>query len=123
MCSSKSKLGLSAEILASSYLAEIGYKIIDSNYHSRYGEIDIIANENENLVFVEVRCRRTNTYGSPIESITNKKKNNIILTAQDYIEKKQLYDMPCRFDVVEVTSNEGKLSIKEVVKDAFTLDC
>lgn len=76
------KLG---ENLASSYLQDRGYKIIERNFGKRYGEIDIIAlDKDQTLVFVEVKTRRNKEFGEPLEAITPWKLNSIIKTAQYY---------------------------------------
>ena len=120
MLSSRSRLGRSAEIAAAAELGKRGYRIVASNYRCRSGEIDLIAREGDCLVFVEVRCKRTNDYGSPAESITSAKVRKLITTAEHYIEEQALEDSICRFDVVEVVAVDGRLIVKEVLRDAFT---
>lgn len=121
MLSPRSRIGRSAEIAAAAELGRLGYKIKASNYRCKFGEIDLIAEEDGSLVFVEVRCKRSLSFGSPAESITRAKQRKIIATAQDYLSENEFTDICCRFDVVEVTSNNGKLCVVNVIKDAFTL--
>lgn len=106
--------------MAAAELGKRGYRIVASNYRCRRGEIDLIAQEGDSLVFVEVRCKRTNTFGTPAESITPSKVRKLVLTAQHYLEEQGLGDVACRFDVVEVVAEDGKLVVKEVLRDAFT---
>lgn len=91
-----------------------------SNYRCRQGEIDLIARDGDCLVFVEVRCKRTDAYGTPAESVTLAKQRKIILTAQHYLYTNALTDIDCRFDVVEVGFKDDKLYTKEVIQNAFT---
>ncbi len=106
--------------MAAEELGKRGYRIIGSNYRCRGGEIDLIANEADSLVFIEVRCKRTGTYGTPAESITPSKVQKLIITAQHYLQEHNLGDVACRFDVVEVTAADGKLVVSDVIRDAFT---
>ena len=120
MPSPRSRLGRSAEIAAAAELGNRGYRIIASNYRCKYGEIDLIAEEGDSLVFVEVRCKRTGEFGSPAESVTAAKQSKLIATAQHYLHEQGLDDVNCRFDVVEVRPTGGKLTA-EVIKDAFSV--
>lgn len=106
--------------MAAAELGKRGYRIVASNYRRRCGEIDLVAREADCLVFVEVRCKRTSEYGSPAESITAAKMRKLITTAQHYLQEHGLADVACRFDVVEVVSVDGKLVVKDVLRDAFT---
>ena len=120
MPSARSRIGRSAEILAAGELGKRGYRIVASNYHCRSGEIDLIAEESDSLVFVEVRCKRTNEYGTPAESITAAKMRKLIATAEHYLDANGLTDVACRFDVVEVILSDGKLVVSDVIRSAFT---
>ena len=120
MPSPRSRIGRSAEIIAAAELGRRGYRIVASNYRCRLGEIDLVANEGDSLVFVEVRCKRTSEYGTPAESITASKMRKLVATAEHYLCEHALADVACRFDVVEVVSVDGKLVIKDVIRDAFT---
>lgn len=120
MPTSRAITGRHAEVIAAAELGKRGYKIIGSNYRCRGGEIDLIANEAGSIVFIEVRCKRTDTYGSPAESITASKIRKLILTAQHYLQENNLGDVACRFDVVEVVTAAGKLVVSDVIRDAFT---
>lgn len=97
-----------------------GYEIIETNYHCRWGEIDIIARDQETTVFVEVRSRRSNNPTSPAESINKKKQAKLTLTAQHYLIAHDLGDdCNCRFDAVEVRFERGKPVSVEIIKNAF----
>ncbi|MEG0372030.1 MAG: YraN family protein [Clostridium sp.] len=105
MINNKQK-GLLGEDKASEYLSSLGFDILDRNYRTKKGEIDIIACINEIVIFIEVKLRSSFKYGYPIEAINSKKVITIKSVAQDYIQSKNLWDYPVRFDVIEVFANE-----------------
>lgn len=96
--------GEKAEQLACSYLLNQGLQLIDKNFHSKYGELDIIMRDQKTLVIVEVRFRKSNKYGSAEESITKKKQSRIIATTEYYLLKNNI-SSPIRFDVVSLSGN------------------
>lgn len=95
-------IGIVGENIATNYLLENGYAILERNFRSKTGEIDIIAQKNQIIVFVEVKSRNNNKYGFPYESVDYRKQQKIIRTAQSYINFKGLTDCQYRFDIVEV---------------------
>lgn len=121
MSTSRSRVGRSAEIAAAAELGRLGYRILASNYRRRVGEIDFVAEENDQLVFIEVRCKRTSTFGSPAESVTPTKQSRLAAAAQCYLEEYGIKNKECRFDVVEVIFADGKLLVKDVIRDAFSV--
>jgi len=112
---SKGKIG---EDVAANFLKQNGYEILEQNYFYNHGEIDIVAKEKNVLVFVEVKSRRTTTFGEPEESVTPKKQELLRRTAEGYVIEKNIGDMNCRFDVVSVVLKNGKAECK-VLKDCF----
>lgn len=114
------KFGAQSEDLAVWYLKKNGYKILEQNYRTRLGEIDIIAKEKKTIVFVEVKSRRSIRYGSPKWSVTHQKQRKISMVALQYLKKTRQIDAAARFDVVAVISNRDEPQI-EVVKNAFEL--
>ena len=91
--------GVAAEELAARYLATQGLRVIARNYRCRFGEIDLIAQDGEALVFVEVRLRRSSSFGGALASITRAKQKKLIATARCYLSG--LRDVPsCRFDAI-----------------------
>src|SRR5688572_6565615 len=104
MNSSKGRKGLGAwgESYAKDFLIKLGYTIIESNYRSRTGEIDIIAEDHACLVFVEVKTRRNRSFGLPVESFTVRKENRIGLLAEKYIQEKGLQPEDWRVDLITV---------------------
>lgn len=101
----KRKIGNKAEDKAVVFLENLGYRIIERNFYSRYGEIDIIAIDKEFFVFIEVKYRKNDSFGSPMESVSSKKIHSICRTAQIYLKSQ---DVPVRFDVISMTENEIK---------------
>jgi len=118
---SRSSKGKAAEEIACSHLKKHGLKLIDKNFYSRYGEIDLIMQDQDTLVFVEVRYRKNLDYGGALESVTPSKQKKIQTTALYYIQKKG-GEYNSRFDVVALTGNDinnkNKLSI-EWIQNAF----
>lgn len=102
MPSSKSRLGESGERLARRRLLELGYEILDTNYRCRWGEVDIVARLNDAIVFVEVKNRRTSSFGQPEEAITDAKAERLIATAETYLEEHDLSNSHWRIDLISV---------------------
>ncbi|MBO8137746.1 MAG: YraN family protein [Desulfotomaculum sp.] len=116
----RQKTGKLGEKAAVKILRQAGMRIKCCNYSCPIGEIDIIAEDNGVLVFVEVRSRRTGGFGSPQESVGNIKKKKIYKTALYYLASQKIKDKDCRFDVVAVLMNrEGKVRKIEHIKNAF----
>ena len=111
MTAARVKLGKRGEKLASSYLREVGYGILDSNYRCPWGEIDLVARDGEELAFVEVRTRRTATFGTPGESITRRKADHLVAAAQHYLQNhvpgNHRGDLPWRIDLVSVQMTDN----------------
>lgn len=113
-------LGLALEQQAKQYLVKLGMRFVTANYRCRWGEVDLIMREGDYLVFVEVRARRSSTYGGAIESITLSKQNKILKTALHYMTVNSILEKyPCRFDVI---CFQGDHSNFELIRNAFTSD-
>lgn len=95
----KHSKGQFAERKACQYLQHQGLTLIEKNYRCHNGEIDLIMRDKEQLVFVEVRYRKNEHYGTAIDSVDHNKVKKLILTARHYLVSRQL-DVPARFDVV-----------------------
>lgn len=115
-------IGQQAEQQALNFLEQQGLRLITRNYHCRQGEIDLVMADQQTLVFVEVRYRKSARFGSSIESITAAKRQKIITTAEHYLMHKRNNQPPaCRFDVVAIYpsgSNESSLQF-DWIKNAF----
>ncbi|MFP3974660.1 MAG: YraN family protein [Dehalococcoidia bacterium] len=116
----RSKLGRFGEKVAGGYLRRHGYKVLQTNYRTRAGEIDIVAQKGEYLVFVEVRTKRDTDFGTPEESIRQSKKEKLAALAELYIQSHESYSsMPWRIDVVAVeVRQDGKVSRVELIENA-----
>lgn len=102
--------GLKIELFVKDYLEQQGLTLVTSNFHSRFGEIDLIMKDKEDLVFVEVRYRSNALFGSAAESVNYSKQQKIIKTAQFYLlNEKKYQQLNCRFDVVSVTLHHQEL--------------
>ncbi|MBK7228206.1 MAG: YraN family protein [Ignavibacteriales bacterium] len=99
----KRDIGKEGEDIAAKYLTEKGFEIVERNfYYSNHGEIDIVANHNNQLVFIEVKSRLNLEYGEPEYAITPKKIKQIKKIAELYLFDKEIEEVDCRFDVVAV---------------------
>ena len=98
----KYKLGKHGEKIAEKYLRGQGVKIISKNYFTRFGEIDLIAQDDDAIVFIEVKFRTNDNYGLAVESVTDKKWEKLIRSAEHYLMDTNLFDSNCRFDVLSI---------------------
>jgi putative endonuclease len=99
------QVGTQYEIISSQYLEKLGYIILSKNYRCRSGEIDIIAKDQDYIVFVEVKFRHSTAYGIPAEAVNYVKRQRIIRVAQYYLMQHGLYESKCRFDVISLTTD------------------
>lgn len=120
MLNRQQQFGKKSERLAAEYLKRMGYRILETNYRSPVGEIDIVARDRDTLVFVEVKARSSHRFGSPKGAVTPAKQRKIAMTALDYIKRSGQENRRARFDVVAIDTASGKPDI-EVVKNAFAL--
>lgn len=98
----KRRIGSEYEEMAKNYLLGKGYTYVTSNYHCRYGEIDLIFKDGDCTVFTEVKFRSNNNYGTPLEAITKTKAEKIIKTAWDYLQKHSDSTACWRIDTIGV---------------------
>ena len=121
----KREIGAAGEKEAAEFLERNGYTILKTNYRvGRLGEIDIIANEKEYTCFIEVKTRRTSTFGTPGEAVTWTKQQKIRQIATIYLTNTRKTDTKVRFDVVEIIidkSMECSNNVKSInlIKNAF----
>ena len=118
----KQESGKLGEQLACSELKKKGYKIIETNYRCRQGEIDIVAHQKNSLVFIEVRTRTGNTYGSPEESVTALKKQHLVSTAMEYLNSHHSLPENWRIDfvAVELDPLTNKATRIEIIENALS---
>jgi putative endonuclease len=101
----KRRLGSAYENRVAEHLRQQGYRILEQNFHSHFGEIDIIAQKDGYLIFVEVKYRSNASFGTPMEAVNYRKQNRISNTASYYLySHKWPMDTPCRFDVAAVSN-------------------
>ncbi len=111
------KKGIKGEVEAVNYLISQGYRIMDRNYRTKAGEIDIVATKSNILVFVEVKARTTTRYGYPYEAVNRRKQMKIYKSSLIYIQHKGFSDYQIRYDIIEVLLN-GNTRINHI-KNAF----
>ena len=112
------RLGNAGEEAAAVFLERQGFRIVERNYVFAHGEIDIIAKEGDELVFVEVKLRRSGRFGSGVEAVTPRKQELLRRTAEGYVAQRSIENVVCRFDVVSLESARGKLEITHL-RNAF----
>lgn len=113
------RLGAAGEELAARELARRGYVIRERNWRCAAGEVDLVAELDGALVFVEVKTRRGNQFGAPEESITSAKRTHLIAAAQTYLQEHQWQDCAWRIDVVAIELGpQGRLRRIEVIESA-----
>ena len=112
--------GHRSEAVAARHLETNGYRILERNYRTGLGEIDIIARDKDTIVFVEVKARQTGSFGNPKGAVTMDKQRKISMVALQYLKSTRQVTARARFDVVAVHTSEGS-EIIEVVKNAFEL--
>lgn len=109
--------GKKYELMALKHLLNHGLTHLESNYLTQIGEIDLIMRDNTQLVFIEVRARKSTVFGGALESITRTKQNKLIKTALYYLNEKKIAEkQPTRFDVISI---EGQPPTIEWIKNAF----
>lgn len=109
--------GDASEQLAEQYLVEHGYRILDRQFLTRVGEIDLVAEQGEEIVFVEVKARHTDEFGYPEEAVTKAKLRKIAQAAELYLRLKQMTDRSFRVDVVAIEHqyNPPRITLFEAV--------
>ncbi len=110
--------GNAGETAAVKFLERLGYEILGRQYYFNHGEIDIVARDAGELVFVEVKTRRSERFGRAEETVTPKKQELLRRTAEGYVAEKNCINSSCRFDVVAVQVHDGKAEITHF-KNAF----
>ena len=120
MPSRSQQYGRKKEALAARYLEKRGYRILEKNYRTKHGEVDIIAKDKDTIVFVEVKARQTLRFGNPKGAVTDDKQRKISMVALQYLKFTGQLTTSARFDVVAVHGAEDSDRI-EIVKNAFEL--
>ena len=108
----KRERGAQGENLAVDYLKKKGYRILERNFRFERGEIDIVAEDNGELVFVEVKARRSTSFGEPEDAVTISKQSQLQKVAEGYLYKNNIDGKECRFDVIAIQYKNGKANIR-----------
>jgi putative endonuclease len=111
-------VGQRGEGLAIRALKHAGYEVLDRNFRTPVGEIDIVGREKGVLCFIEVKWRRDDTMGHPAEAVTREKQRRLARTAQWYLAKNPRLGGPARFDVVAILDDSEDPKV-EIIRDAF----
>ncbi len=117
MSTSTNSIGKSGELQAITHITHLGFKILETNWRYKHEEIDIIAEFQSFIVFVEVKTRANNSHGRPEDFVTRKKQRHIINAANAYLIANKI-EKEARFDVVSITNSGGDQKI-EHIPDAF----
>ena len=116
----RKELGRRGEQLALRYLKKNGYRLIQTNYVCKLGEMDIIAQERDTLAFIEVKTRTTTEFGPPQLAVNSSKQRQLSKVALNYLKEKHLEEVKARFDVVAILLGQKGEQI-ELIRDAFEL--
>jgi putative endonuclease len=117
MTMERQALGIQGEDLAVAEIERRGYAVLARRYRTRHGEIDIVARDEETIVFVEVKAKDTAGFGRAAEAVGVRKQRRIVSMAVDYLARNRLTAKPCRFDVVAIDG-----SVLTYYRGAFTAD-
>ena len=117
----RKSIGAIGEEMASNFLKKQGYKIVEKNFRTKLGEIDIVALDRGTIAFVEVKTRNNTNFGFPQEAVGLKKQKKISQVASIYLNQKNLNAEKARFDVVAILLSPDQTEKIELIKDAFEL--
>lgn len=110
----KKDFGNTGEKLATEYLEKQGYTILERNFYCKQGEIDIIAKDKNEIVFIEVKSHSNKLFGIPSEAVTKQKIKHLFRTARYFLYKNKMINEYIRFDVVEILIKSGKFNINHI---------
>lgn len=110
----KKELGNMGEQIAVEYLEKNKYEIVTRNFYSKQGEIDIIAKDKEEIVFIEVKTRSSINFGKPAEAVNYIKQKHMYKTAMYFLYRRKMLDTTVRFDVIEVLIKDGKFNVRHI---------
>ena len=113
------KFGIDSEGLATEFLRKKGYRILERNYRTRRGEMDIVAEDAGALVFVEVKARRGNQFGGPHGAVGWRKQQQLIRVASHYMARHRIGNRDCRFDLVLISEDSLRGRQIDLVRNAF----
>ena len=108
------EFGRRGEYLARLYLEKKGYTFIRANFSGKHGEIDLVMQENDEIVFVEVKTRTSLEFGNPAEAVDSDKINHILKTAKYYLYSNRIENANMRFDIIEVFIYKGRYRVNHI---------
>jgi len=108
----KIKIGKKGEEIACRFLKKNGYKIIARNFRKKIGEIDIIAEKGDTIIFVEVKTRKNTKFGLPQEYVNKSKIDKMVKTASMFLTENSMWDRPVRFDVIGISLENEEIKIE-----------
>ena len=108
------------EDLAAGFLAAKGYRILGRNVHILRKEVDIVAADGDTIVFIEVKGRRSDAFGTAAEAVAARKQRHLVRVATAYLEREGLWNRACRFDVVGVTLGRDGSPVVDHIENAFS---
>ncbi|WP_243310765.1 YraN family protein [Fundidesulfovibrio agrisoli] len=114
-------LGREGEDAAESLLRRAGMRVLERNFRCRTGELDLVCQHGDTIVFVEVKTRGLGSLGSGTDAVDGRKRGKLIRAASEFLSARGWWERPCRFDVVSVVSDGERLTA-EHVPDAFQAD-
>jgi len=120
MKSDNKKTGKIGEDIAIDFLKKKGYKIIERNYKCVFGEVDIVARDRGDIVFVEVKSRRSEYFGDPTDAVDFNKQKKISKIALNYLNEKRVDNHDARFDVIAIKLSPSGNTV-ELIENAFDL--
>jgi len=112
-------LGASGERAVAAWYESGGYEVLDRNWRTRSGELDLVLGRDRVVVFCEVKTRRTETFGAPVEAITHEKRQRLRVLAAQWLEDHRAVAREVRFDVAAVFVRPGTAPTVEVIESAF----
>lgn len=114
-------IGARGEEIAAAYLRGQRFAILERNFRCKGGEVDIVAREGKTIVFVEVKSRRSESYGPPQLSVTSFKQRQISKAALTWLAKNRLHDTSARFDVIAILLRDHQVPAIDHIRNAFDL--
>ncbi|MFW6238444.1 MAG: YraN family protein [Halanaerobiales bacterium] len=115
---SNKELGDWGENRACTYLKDTGYNLVERNFRTRWGEIDIIARREDLIAFIEVKTRKSKKYGTPVEAVNRKKQHKIKSLARSFLQQNDITCCQVRFDIISIKISGCKARLRHL-KNAF----
>ena len=116
------QLGARGEALAWNFLKKSGYSIVEKNYRTRFGEMDVIAEKEGAVIFIEIKTRRNHQFGLPAEAVDWRKRQKMIRVAESYLQQKKMENREARFDILSITWDGTTEPHFEILDNAFSLE-